>query len=99
MSASVKFSAALAGATRKLAALAVALHCRQLAGIKKAARAQVSKAYKQADEARSAEYAAKEAYVNASSARRTAVASATTLARTVQPTIVAADAEIARYNG
>lgn len=94
-----KIAATLAAATRKLVGLMVKLHCRQLEGVKRAAQAKVSKAYSRADAARSAEYAAKESWRMASADRRIAVQDAVATARAASPTILAADGEIARYNG
>lgn len=94
-----KIAAALAAATRKLVALCVALHVRQLVRVKKAAQARVTKAYAQVDEARAAEYAAKESWNYARADRVKAVANARNTALTASPTITAADCEIARYNG
>lgn len=91
--------AGLAGTTRKIVKLDVLLHCYQLGCIKKAAQAKVSKAYKVADNARAAEYAARESWRVATADRRIKAQEAVTLAREVSPTITAVDGEIARYNG
>lgn len=99
MSLNEKIAATLAAATRKLVALCVKLHVRQLEGVKAAARAKVKKAYDKAEYARAAESAARETWRMASADRRIATQEAVSTARATSPTILAADGEIARYNG